>query len=44
MFSLNYLGEILPYKRADLILFSREGNKIDIKKTFVNGKQVYSKN
>ena len=43
MFSLNHLGEILPNKRADLILFSKEANKIDIYKTFVNGKLVYSK-
>ena len=43
MFSLNHLGEILPNKRADLILFSKQANKIDIHKTFVNGKLVYSK-
>ncbi|MEC9134569.1 MAG: amidohydrolase family protein, partial [Bacteroidota bacterium] len=42
MFSLNHLGEILPNKRADLILFSMGANKIDIHKTFVNGKLVYS--
>ena len=43
MFSLNHLGAIMPGKRADLILFSRMGNKIEIQKTLVNGKQVYSK-
>ena len=43
IFSLNHLGAISPGKRADLILFSRLGNKIEIQKTFVSGKQVYSK-
>jgi len=43
MFSLNHLGAIIPGKRADLILFSMVGNKIEIQKTFVNGKAVYSK-
>ncbi len=43
IFSLNHLGSISAGKRADLILFSRMGNKIEIQKTFVNGKQVYSK-
>ena len=43
IFSLNHLGAITPGKRADLILFSRVGNKNKNKKTFVNGKQVYSK-
>ena len=43
MFSLNHLGAIMPGKRADLILFSRMGNKIEVQKTLVNGKQVYSK-
>ena len=41
--SLNDLGAITPGKRADLILFTKVGNKIEIQKTFVNGKQVYSK-
>ena len=44
MFSLNDLGSISPGKRADLIVFSKVGNKIDIHKTFVNGVEVYSKN
>lgn len=44
MFSLDHLGELNLGKRADLILFSKAGNKIEIQKTFVNGKQVYSKN
>ena len=43
MFSLNHLGEILPNKRADLILFSKQGVKIDIHKTFVNGNQFTKK-
>ena len=44
MFSLNDLGSISPGKRADLIVFIKLGNKIDIFKTFVNGVEVYSKN
>ena len=44
MFSLNDLGSISPGKRADLIVFSKVGNKIDIHKSFVNGVEVYSKN
>tara|TARA_B100001093_G_scaffold110513_1_gene102804 strand:+ start:1238 stop:2467 length:1230 start_codon:yes stop_codon:yes gene_type:complete len=43
MFSLNHLGSLTIGKRADLIVFSRVGNKIEIHKTFVNGVEVYSK-
>ena len=43
MFSLDHLGSLSIGKRADLIVFSRVGNKIEIHKTFVNGEEVYSK-
>ncbi|MBC8769201.1 amidohydrolase family protein [Arenibacter sp. BSSL-BM3] len=43
MFSLNELGEIGQGKRADLILFQLENNKVVIHKTFVSGQLVYSK-
>tara|TARA_R110000868_G_scaffold52823_2_gene166374 strand:- start:347 stop:1516 length:1170 start_codon:yes stop_codon:yes gene_type:complete len=42
MFSLNELGEIGQGKRADLILFNLEDNKVIIHKTFVAGQLVYS--
>ena len=42
MFSLNELGEIGQGKRADLILFNLEDNKVVIHKTFVAGQLVYS--
>jgi N-acetylglucosamine-6-phosphate deacetylase len=42
MFSLNALGEIGQGKRADLILFTLEGNQMVIQKTFVAGQLVYS--
>ena len=38
------IGEIEQGKRADLILFTMEGNEMVIKKTFVAGELVYSKN
>lgn len=44
MFSLDDLGEIEQGKRADLIVFSMENNEMVIKKTYVAGKLVYSKN
>ncbi|MCK0147360.1 amidohydrolase family protein [Arenibacter sp. F26102] len=43
MFSLNDLGEIGQGKKADLILFKLEDNKVVIHKTFVSGQLVYSK-
>lgn len=43
MFSLNELGEIGQGKRADLILFTLDDNKVIIHKTFVSGQLVYSK-
>ena len=43
MFGLNDLGEIIPGKRADLILFTIENQKIVIQKTILAGKVVYSK-
>lgn len=41
---LNDIGEINPGKRADLILFTIEDNKLIIQQTIVAGKIVYSKN
>ena len=43
MFSLNALGEIEQGKKADLILFQLENNKVVIHKTYVSGKLVYAK-
>ena len=43
MFSLNDLGEIEQGKKADLILFQLENNKVVIHKTYVSGKLVYAK-
>lgn len=43
MFSYEDLGGLIPGKRADLILFTQDGNKIEIQKTFVKGKEVYSR-
>lgn len=43
MFSLNELGEIGQGKRADIILFELDDNKVIIHKTFVSGQLVYSK-
>ena len=43
LLSLHHLGEIKLGKRADLILFRVENNKIEILKTIVAGKVVYSK-
>ena len=37
MFSLNELGEIEQGKKADLILFQLENNKVVIHKTYVSG-------
>jgi N-acetylglucosamine-6-phosphate deacetylase len=35
-------GTLAPGKRADLILFGREGNQLQIKKTYLSGKLVFS--
>jgi len=40
---LNHIGELKKGKRADLILFDMEDEKMVIYKTFVAGKEVYSK-
>ncbi len=41
-FGLNDIGEIRQGKRADLILFTIENGKMEIQKTIVAGKVVYS--
>jgi N-acetylglucosamine-6-phosphate deacetylase len=43
LLGLNDIGEINPGKRADLILFTIENEKIVVQKTIVAGKEVYSK-
>ncbi len=43
LFSLDDIGEIVPGKRADLVLFAMENHKMVIDKTFIAGKPVYSK-
>ena len=42
LYNLNDRGTLEAGKRADLILFTLEDFKINIKKTFVNGEMVYS--
>ena len=42
MFSLNDRGLIKKGKRGDIILFTMKEDKIQIKKTFIAGKEVYS--
>ncbi|MFY0650790.1 MAG: N-acetylglucosamine-6-phosphate deacetylase [Cyclobacteriaceae bacterium] len=42
MLSLKELGDIAQGKRADLIIFSMENNEMEIKKTYIAGKLVYS--
>ncbi|GAJ12438.1 unnamed protein product, partial [marine sediment metagenome] len=42
LLSLSDRGEIRPGKRADLILFELKDYRLDIKKTIVGGKIVYS--
>lgn len=42
LLSLTNLGEIKEGKRADLIMFRINNNKLEILKTIVNGKVVYS--
>lgn len=41
IYDLNDRGKLDPGKRADLILFERDGNHIQIKKTWLNGILVY---
>jgi N-acetylglucosamine-6-phosphate deacetylase len=43
IYSLNDRGTLVPGKRADIIMFEREGNQIHISKTFLKGKLVYEK-
>ncbi len=43
MFSLHDRGTIAPGKRADLILFTLDNNKVVIQKTYVGGSLVYSR-
>ena len=42
IYNLDDRGTLAPGKRADLILFKREGNQLQIKKTYLNGKLVFS--
>ncbi|HEA21158.1 hypothetical protein LCGC14_0960030 [marine sediment metagenome] len=42
MFSLEDLGDVEQGKRADLILFTMENNKMVVKKTYIQGQLVYS--
>ena len=42
MFSLNDRGLIKKGRRGDIVMFTLSDNKIDIKKTFVAGNEVYS--
>jgi N-acetylglucosamine-6-phosphate deacetylase len=44
LLGLNEIGEIKQGKRADLILFTIEDGRIEIQKTIVAGKIVYSNN
>ncbi len=41
IYDLDDRGTLAPGKRADLILFEREGNQLQIKKTYLYGKLVY---
>lgn len=41
LYGLDDRGELLPGRRADLILFTLDDYKVNIKKTFVNGVLVY---
>lgn len=43
LFSLDDLGEIRQGKRADLVLFTMEGTKMIVERTYVAGQLVYSK-
>jgi N-acetylglucosamine-6-phosphate deacetylase len=41
LMALNDRGEIIPGKRADLVLFTLDNGKMDIKKTYLAGELVY---
>jgi N-acetylglucosamine-6-phosphate deacetylase len=41
IYNLDNRGRMTPGGRADLILFEREGNKLHIKQTILNGKPVH---
>jgi N-acetylglucosamine-6-phosphate deacetylase len=43
VFSLGDRGKMIPGRRADLILFARDGNRMDIRKTWIRGRLVFSK-
>jgi len=43
LMGLDHVGEISPGKRADLILFTMDDGAMQIQKTLVAGKEVYSK-
>jgi N-acetylglucosamine-6-phosphate deacetylase len=44
IYDLDDRGTMVPGKRADLILFEVEGNQLNIKRTYLNGNQVYKGN
>ena len=44
VYGLNDRGTLTPGKRADIILFERDGNQVQIKKTWLNGRLVFSSN
>jgi N-acetylglucosamine-6-phosphate deacetylase len=44
VYGLSDRGIMAAGKRADLILFERDGNKINIKRTILNGKTVFNVN
>lgn len=43
IYNLNDRGTLTMGKRADIILFKRDGNELLIEKTFLNGNIVYQK-
>jgi len=43
IFDLNDRGKLVSGIRADLILFERDGNRMIIRKTWIRGRQVFSK-
>jgi N-acetylglucosamine-6-phosphate deacetylase len=44
LYGLSDRGELIPGKRADLILFTLDDYKVNIKKTYVKGELVYQAN
>ena len=44
IYDLDDIGMLAPGKRADLILFEKVGNQLQIKKTWLNGNLVYKEN